>query len=54
MNLMIILKEGFKMTQPPKTKTIRFKGTTYIVSRKFVGKKSLKQIIERLIKQDKT
>ena len=51
---MIISKEGFKMTQQPKTKTIRFKGTTYIVSRKFVGKKSLKQIIERLIKQDKS
>jgi len=42
------------MTQQPKTKAIRFKGTTYIVSRKFVGKQSLQQIIERLIKQDKT
>ena len=42
------------MKQKPKASTIRFKGTTYVVSRKFVGKKSLKQIIERLIKQDKS
>ena len=34
-------------------KQIKIGGTTYIVRRKFVGKKPLKQLIERLILQRK-
>lgn len=34
-------------------KQIKIGGTTYIVKQKFVGKKLLKQLIERLILQEK-
>ena len=34
-------------------KQIKIGGTTYIVRRKFVGKKPLKQLIERLILKEK-
>ena len=34
-------------------KQIKVGGTTYIIKQKFVGKKPLKQLIERLILQGK-